>query len=252
MPIKKIRFLWNNLFDAGTITASSEVAGYPVTCIQNRWHTLHWRSDGAGNEEVIIDLLDPAKDIKALAIKYHNLLTGANLKLRCYSDAWMTLDLEVDLTPAIVTGKPIVKFWETAINYRWLKLFLGDVNPGGDRIGRMFLGDFFQPTYDITRPPHSKPIDPSIKLYSDDGQASSRLKTHYQIISFEFDMIPEVDKVIFESMFAHVGRSVDYFICRDPDDAANTTYYVQNISDFDYPPQIHGWYGLNIDVETLR
>ena len=251
MSIKKIRFLWNNLFDLGTITASSSVAGYPISNIQNRWPSRQWRSDGAGNEEVIIDLLDPPKNIKALVFKYHNLLTGANLKLRCYSDAWITLDLEVNLT--IVTGKPIVKFWETAITYRWLKLFLGDVNPDGhDRIGKGFLGSFFQPTYDITRPPHSIDIDPSVTLASSGGQKSSDQREHYKKISFEWDMIPTVDKAIFETIFASVGKSKPYFICRDPGNAENTTYYVQNISNFDYLPKIHGWCGLNIDVETMR
>ena len=246
-----IRFLWNNLFDLGTITASSFVAGYPVTNIQNRWPTRQWRSDGAGNEEVIIDLLDPPKDIKALVVKYHNLLTGANVKIRAYTDAWITLDYEADL--AITTGKPIVKFWETAITYRWLKLVLVGVNPDGhDRIGRMFLGPFSQPSYDISRPPHFIDLDPSVSIASSGGQKSSDQRDHYQTISFEFDMIPEVDKAIFESIFAHVGKSKPYFICRDPGDAENTTYYVQNISNFDYPPKIHGWVELIIDVETMR
>lgn len=245
-----IRFLWNNLFDAGTLTASHSAAGYPVTNIQLRWHTRHWRSTGQINTGVINDLLEQ-KDIGALIVKYHNFLTGQNVRIQATNieDNWGFLNQALSIT----TGKPIVKFWETPETYRWWRLFMPNANPAGyDRVGRMFLGLFSQPSYDISRPPHFISIDPSVTMASSGGQKSSDQREHFQTISFEWDMIPAADKAIFEAIFAHVGKSKPYFVCRDWNDAANTTYYVQNISNFDYPPTIHNWCGLNIDVETMR
>jgi len=250
MSIKKIRFLWYNLFDLGTLTALNEAAGFPVTNIQLRWHTRCWRSSGAINEWAKNDLLTE-QDIKALVVEHHNFLTGANVHIQATNvmDTWTFLDEAL----TIETGKPIVKFWETAESYRWWRLFMANANPAGyDEIGRAFLGSFYQPTYDITRPAHHTPIDPSVRLYSSGGQASVDERTHYEKIIFEWDMIPAADKAIFESIFARVGISKPYFICRTPDDAVNTTYYVQNLVDFDFIPLFHGWYELIITVETMR
>lgn len=250
MSIKKIRFLWYNLFDLGTLTASHSAAGYPISNIQLRWHTRTWRSTGQINTWVENDLL-AQQEIKALVIKHHNFLTGANVHIQGTNieDNWGFLDEALSVT----TGKPIVKFWETAETYRWWRLFMANANPAGfDEIGRMFLGSFFQPVYDITRSPHPVDVDPSLVLKSSGGQASVDEREHYQKITFEWDMVPETDKVIFKSMFDHVGKSKPYFVCRDPDDAANTIYYVQNTADFDYVPKIYGWKELYIDVETMR
>lgn len=250
MPIKKIRFLWNNLFDAGTLTASNSAAGSPVSNIQLRWHTRCWRDSGGANQWVKWDF-GTEKEIKALVIKKHNIPLGATVKIQAHNaDAWGgVLDLDETLT---ITADKIVKFWEIAESHRWWRILIVTAPASYNEIGRIYCGSFFQPIYDITRAPHFTPIDPSVRLYSSGGQMSVDARTHYKKIVYEFDMIPDSDIAIFDTIFALVGKSTPYFICRDPDDAANTTYYVQNLSDFDYPPDIHGWKGLTINVETMR
>lgn len=248
--IKRIRFLWQNEIDTATITASSEAAGFPVSNLQDRWHTRPWRTTGLADEWAKFDLLEE-KDIQAIVIKEHNFQAGASVRIHAYSDAWITLAY---LKTLPITSGQIVKLWRIPLTYRWWMLAIKDPgNPDGySRIGRPFLGGYFRPSYDISRPPKIIPVDPSIVMASSGGQKSSDQREHYQKISFEFDMIPESDKTIFESIFAQVGKSKPYFICRNQDDPTNTTYYVQNLSDFDFDPRITGWHSLKIDTETMR
>jgi len=249
--MRKIRFLWNNLFDEGTVTASNSAVGFPVSCLKNRWHTRHWRSENLANEWVMVDLGAP-KAIQALVIKYHNFPSGNEVRIQAHADPpnWGAPTLNEVLT---ITDDQIVKVWETAQTFQWWRILMVTINAAGyQRMGRIYLGSFFEPTYDVTRAPKPTPVDPSIKLYSDDGQISTCPKTHYKKISFEFEMIPNADKATFDSIFDHVGVSKPYFICRDADDAATTTYYVQNSEDFDYTPKTHGWWSLAINTETMR
>lgn len=245
-----IRFLWDNLFDAATVTAGSEAVGFPVSNLKLRWHTRCWRSTGLANEPVKWDFGEN-KDIDALVVKYHNFQAGATVKFQTFSDAWITLVYSKTLT---ITSDQIVKFWKNAITHRWGQLLMTDAgNPDGySKFGRPYLGSFFKPSYDISRPPKITPVDPSIVIASSGGQKSSDEREHYQKISYEFDMIPESDRVIFESIFDRVGKSKPYFICRDSADPANTTYYVENLLDFEFVPKVHGWWELYIDVETMR
>jgi len=252
MPIKKIRFLWYNYYDlaATTKTASSEAAGNPLTNIALRWHTRQWRSTGVADEWIKADL-GSAIPIKAFVVKNHNFPSDITIHIQANAaDAWGAPTLNIALP---WTTESIIKFWETDQSYQWWRLRMqGGGAPAYRAIGRIFLGSFYQPTYDITRPTHHTPIDPSVRLYSSGGQVSVDERTHYEKIIFEWDMIPAADKAIFESIFAHVGISKPYFICRTPGDAANTTYYVQNLVDFDFVPLFHGWYELIITVETMR
>ena len=43
---KNISFLYNNLFDAATVTTSSNHRKFPPSRLKHRWGTYHWRSWG--------------------------------------------------------------------------------------------------------------------------------------------------------------------------------------------------------------
>lgn len=42
--MQNARFLWNNLWDLGTLTYSSQHSSFPATNSRHRWHTRSWRS----------------------------------------------------------------------------------------------------------------------------------------------------------------------------------------------------------------
>ena len=251
--MRNIRLCWDNIYDsdATTRTASSAAAGFPLSNIKHRWHTRVWRATGDAAEWVKADL-GSAKPIQAFILKEHNFTDAAVVKIQGNdADAWGAP--AVDVTMAITDDK-LVKVWETAQNYRWWRVSMADgANPDTYvKIGRIFLGNFFEPTVNFTRRFLMDLKDPSVKVRSTGGQISVNSKPHYKAFGYEFQDIESPDNVTFEEIFDAVGQSVPYFIVQDADDTTKT-YYVQNLTDWEI---IHialdEFFRMTMPVEEMR
>lgn len=246
-----IRFLYENWLDDGTLTASSEASGFPVENIQNRWHTRHWRSTGVAANWVACDL-GGQKNIKSLVIKYHNFKVGAGtlyIKANNTGNPDGPFNINQQLT---VTAETIVYNWSSnqLYQYWWLIIGAGITADAYFRIGRMYLGLYSSPTYNFRRKDEI-PRDPSSKSYSTGGQVSADEEIHFTEISYNF-LLLSADKTTMKSIFEEVGTSKPYFICDDPTAAATTTYYVQNLDDWEYSYVDEGKDQLTVIVETMR
>ncbi len=252
--MKTIRFLWENLFDLSTTTrtASSEAADSEVENLVNRWHTRAWKSTGVGSEWIKGDL-GSAQDIWGMVLKAHNFQGGATVKFQMNAtDSWGSPS--VDETISITTGQ-LVKFWDSAQNYRWIRVSMADAgNPDGFlKGGKLFVGGYFSPTYNFTTQ-HSYTLhDPSTKRYSSGGQISSNQKTHYRMLDYFFGLINSADRSIFESIFNSVGEALPYFLCQDADDIPAKMYYVSNTGAWKFQHIIMDMYfSLGFSVEEMR
>ena len=249
-----IKFLYDNLWDDGTITSSSEADGFPDTNTQQRWHTRCWRATGDAAEWVKVDLA-AAQNVKTFVIKNHNFTAGATLKIQGNAaDVWGAP--AVDVTIPITTGT-IIHTWSSNQSYRWWRISIADgANPDTYvKIGRVYLGSFFEPADNYAY--HTVGfIDPSGVKHSTGGQYSANSKTHYKTISWGFKGISEADFASFETVFDEVGLSKNYFICEDSADASpyTVTYYVRNTSKWEFPLIKPGvtLRTCTITVETLR
>lgn len=251
--MQNIKFCWDNLWDsdATTRTASSAASGFPLSNIKHRWHTRVWRATGDAAEWVLMDLGSPM-DIKAFILKEHNFTDAATVKIQGNAaDAWGAPSVDVTIS---ITDDKLVKIWETAQTYRWWRVSMADgANPDTYvKIGRIFLGNFFEPTVNFTRRFLMQLKDPSVKTRSTGGQISVNSKPHYKAFGYEFQDVESPDNETFETIFDAVGQSKPYFIVQDADLPAKT-YYVQNLSDWDIVHvALDIFYKLNIEVEEMR
>lgn len=245
-----VKFLYSNDFDSGTVTASSEAAGYPVSNIQHHWHTRHWRSTGLAAEWVKVDLGE-TKPIKALVIKYHNFQLGATVRIQAHADDthWDDPDLNELLT---ITADQINKLWTVAKSYRWWRLLITDAgNPDGYvRIGREFLGGYSTITRPISYGFIQELIDPSNVLHSTGGQISANILTQYKELTYVFRALVAADIVTLKSIFASVGQRVPYFFCEIAD--GSVTYYVRNTAPWIITNMMGELYELEISLEEMR
>jgi len=252
--MKNIRFLWNNLWDDPdhTVTSSSEETGYEDVHTYHRWHTRAWRTTDDASEWIKIDFGE-AKSVQALVLHYHNLTSGATIKLQGNAtDSWGSPSVDETVT---YNARTIHHFLSASESYRWWRISLvDDSNPDTYlRIGRIFLGPYFEPTANFTDAHRYTLADPSGKAYSSGGQVSSNLKSHFRKFSYEFQFIQSPEEENFEEIFDEVGQSKPYFIAQDADSGASKTYYVENRTDWNIDHIfMDDWFSLNIDVEEMR
>jgi len=252
--MEKIRFLWYNFYDLATTakTTSSEEAAFPLTNIVNRWQTRCWRATGDAAEWIKMDL-GAAQGIKAFGIKNHNFTDASVIKIQGNAaDNWVGPTVDVTM---VYNADNMVQFWDTAQNLQWWRLTMADAaNPDTYvKIGRIYIGSYFSPTVNFTRKYLKRIVDPSTKMYSTGGQVSVDEKSQYKIFRYDFDIVEDPDQDSFEEIFDHVGQAKGYFLCQDADDRANTFYYVENMSDWEFEHiSMDTYFALGIDVSELR
>lgn len=251
-----IRFMYDNLWDlsAATLTASSEESEFPASNTQHIWHTRHWRSTGIASTEWLKIDLGSAQGIDVLIIKYHNLRTGGSTTLKLQgnaTDSWGSPSYDQSIT---VTSNTIIFFLPSTETYRWWRITILDTgNPDGYfRIGRPFLGSYFEPSRNYVQPHNKQRIDPSVKRYSTGGQVSICEREKYILIPYNFASIITSEVSDFITVWDTVGQSIPYFVCEIPDsDPYLTTYYILN-SDSWPIEEIYTKGALQINAETMR
>jgi hypothetical protein len=258
-PTGGFRILWDNKFDPAILVASSEEAGFPVENLQHDWFLKHWRSDLTDLSAITIDAdLGDDYDARAFFVYSHNIRTTADFHIQ--ADTHTGGDTEVNddipITADMVAYNIIGKFWSPVENWQYWRQLITDDDSGHPddyvREGRVFLGDYFEPTYRPTVYPEITDIDPSTILLSVTGQKQANVTTQYQRIKYKWGMLPETDIVILKTIFAAIGKHKPYFICWDSDDPIKTTHYIRNVSDWTYTPVGNDYYAVEIEVETER
>lgn len=263
----KLRFLWNNLIDQGILGASSEDTEFPVENIQNELFLKHWRALGYAGEWVCVDLSgsDIADNtVRAWAIKYHNLsyASGDDYAIQasavdlCGSGGPGSGELNESFapTPEICVGF----FASDQIFNSWRFLLDSSGSKAGidyQKIGRLFLGDYFEPTYDPSVPPTVEKVDDSPIVRSSQGQDYATIVAGYDIVTYRWGHLPAQDIAALEEIYESVGTHEPYFICEAPEPAATAyqkTRYVRNIEPWTFSPVVHGWGSVEIRVKTER
>ncbi len=264
---KKLRFLWNNLIDQAVLTASSADAEFPVANVAHDLFLKAWRSTGFATESVVANLsalASASRQVRAWAVKYHNLVyaAGDSYKIQGSDNDLAGVgdpgggDVDLSFTP---TTEMIVGFFSAAKDFdywRWILNSPASKSAGEyQRVGRIFLGDYFQPTFDVTVAPEAQPIDPSELLKTHQGQEYANLVTQYEILTYLWDMLPDSDVASFKTMFQAVGKSKPFFICENANavgGAYTVTRYVKFYEDPIYRPVINGWKSVSVRVKTER
>ena len=157
-----------------------------------------------------------------------------------------------------VVAETMTCFWTTAQNFRYWRITIADASNTDTyvKIGRVFLGSYFSPTYDVSS--YAMQIaDPSEIGLSVGGQLSVAARTHYKAWTYQFTFIPESDKDTFETIFAEVGFSNPYFIVENVYDSASTRY-ARNTSPFNFnflfydPTGVGFAYDMDFSIEEAR
>ena len=214
--------MYNNIFDDAALTESSEADGFPAENIQNPFRTKVWRTEGlvAGTANLVIDH-GAAKAVNAIAITGHN-----------WSSAPATLDVEFNtidnwVAPAATESltwadyetangnlATIIKKLDTTRTYRYNRLNVVYA-PGDFDIGKIFLGEYFEPTIEQTIGIMQDFEDKSRIMSTIGGQDHVDEIEMYRTIKFKMIARTQVQWELFQKMLRAVGKRKDLFIAFD-------------------------------------
>lgn len=140
----KFRTIYENLVDlAAAISASSEETDLPATNVAHPFRTYKWRATGDSNETITIDL-GSEYSVLAVALIGHNFSSGAAIKYQSSNDS----DFDPLIADEALTWRNGIIFkFLTSNSARYHRVNIQDAsNPDGYvELGRLFLGDYFEP-----------------------------------------------------------------------------------------------------------
>ena len=170
---------------------------------------------------------ESAIDVQSFLFKKHNLSTGATAKIQGHTaDAWSDPDVNVTLS---LTSDITIYYWSSVQSKRWWRYYINDVENSDLYVetGRIFLGGYFSPEVNMRKDYGKRYVDPSELIFSDGGQISTNKKTKYVTMSLVFEYTSAADLATFETMWAALGATEEFFFTRDRDSADDTTIYMR-------------------------
>ncbi len=224
-------FFYNNLLDVATLTASSAATGFPASNLKNPFRTKVWRTAGAtaGTANLVIDHAT-AKAVTCVALAGYNWTSAPgtlNLEFNA-TDAWgapsATEALTWSANPTANGNFGIIIKTFASKSYRYNRLNVvyspGAVPTDWD-LGRIFLGTYFEPTYNYGPAWSGNYVDESIGNRTIGGQDHFDEITKYREFAFSFRVDSQTQWELFQLMFLTVGRSKDLFVAMDYDNEPN-------------------------------
>lgn len=224
--MSNILFMYDNLVDSATITATStggESTGFPVTNLQHSFRTKVWQTS-TGSAKCIFNLGSAQKVSCAALINYDWTSTGPstlNLEFVASSGfgdaAAHTESLTFAVNPTTNDNNGCIVKTFTSQSYQYIRLNIVSTDTTGWEIGRVFLGTYLEPTDNYRIEYEQNFIDMSRSLQTIGGQEHIDEIEMYRTINFECIPATQTEWEQFQTMCLTVGKKKDLFISFDYD-----------------------------------
>ncbi len=219
---ERIMFLYNNQFDLATLTASSEATGFPASNLKNPFRSKVWRTAGAtaGTANLIIDLGAGTKSTTCIALAGYNWAAApGTLQLLFHDDASFgagthTETLTWAANPTANGNYGVIVKSFDSYDERYLKLNVVYA-PGDWDLGRIFVGNYFQPAKNYLNDWGMNFIDESLGAKALGGQEHFDEIQQYREVRFSHVISSQAEWESFQAMCNSVGIHHDIFVAFD-------------------------------------
>jgi len=183
---------WNNLGDAGTVTADSTFTGFPASNVQNAHLTIQHRTAAAVKTVNLIFDLGSSKTCGCVAVLGGNYTASATIQVRS-SDADPTVAASLELNTGSLSAGSTANYPQiyktfTPTNSRYWRLTIADSSVASNVwTGRVFLGPYWTPTYGQSYDWSITSVDPSRWAKSIGGQTHLDVRNKARVLQFSLD-----------------------------------------------------------------
>jgi hypothetical protein len=202
-----MKFYFNNLLDAATLTGTGSRTGFPLTNTQHPHLSVRWRSIDLTAQYILVDAgVGETLDADMVAILAHNLSATATVTFKANdTDAWGAPSLSMALDP---TEELILEEFADCA-YRFGRFDITDAaNPDGFvEIGRLWIGA----TLSILP---AMIVDFTVVVVNDDAVTWGVTRQKYADVGdswrkFEFSFPPSEEALIaqLKTMYELVGKN---------------------------------------------
>ena len=247
-----IRFLFRNLVDTATVTASPAlVAGLPATNLQTQQRNRSARTTSTASQDFSFSW-PTAQTIDTIAMRRHNLTAAAQLACPTYSDSAFTTLIAANAAANCFayTGldandilteddfrllKNSARYLTSAANVQSMKATVTDAaNPDGYfDISRMFIGKMFEMLYN---PPYNgAPLtmdDAGVQRRMDDGSLVTDKRYKFRKLEINQTYCDSTQWAALLSALRYAGKDKDIFISVFPSVGDHTEVYYQGAFKF--------------------
>jgi hypothetical protein len=237
---QKTRILYDNLWDLGAITCSSEDPNFPAANTKLSRYTQAWRATGAASEWLLCTL-PTAYTVDSFFCRGSNLTAYATVTLDGYLGANHVLSFGIDPSAGIMAA------WCDPTTIDSLMLTFADAaNPlGYVSVGRPAFGAMFSPQRNHEHLDLS-PQDLSTVARNIDGQKFSVLRGYYWRHGYRFPM--SHDYAAWWAFWNAVRNSKPFFFCEDSHGAPDNTYYC-TLGNFAPKPILWNTWDIEFHIE---
>lgn len=199
-----MRAMWNNLWDNGTLTVSSENANLPSTNTQDTRLTSVWRASSTKAQNVI---MDAGEEIVAntVGLAGFSFSTGVTVTLTASSSSGFS---STPISETITYRDDIMLKFFSSGEYQYWRVAIDDSASGSmtHDLGRIFLGPYtqFDPSslieFDLNL------LNTDKTSFSIGNQAYSDIGVNYQTFGYDFPVSLTTMKEQVQSMFESIGN----------------------------------------------
>lgn len=228
----------------GTLTANSAATSYPVDNVRHPHKTKVYRTSGVYDEWILWDF-GTVTTINSIAIVNHNFISDGTVKIQGNdTNVWTAPSVDETLT---YSSGVMLKYF-TGGAYRYWRLHATQVGAathifdGGwtfdgsvtfspaysdpyISIGRVMIGEYWQPTKTFNYNWRDGLIDNSLINTSVDGQLYADKREQYESIELAISYAPSSDKTMLRTAFGSCGTHTNVILTLDDANPSTTSYY---------------------------
>ena len=217
-----MRFLYNNIFDDYTITASSAETNYPATFAQDYQLSKAWRTNTVTTSVLSIDVGSGLTSTPtAGAILGHNFTTSVLAYIEGSDDNFSSISsiTTIENTVGVVSTDPLIAYDVSGTHRYWRGRFVDAANTDGyHEIGRMYLGTYLDWTRGMSTAFPYTLKDTSTIQFTRTGQSYGNTGQVYHTYNISMPFMVDADRVNIASMYNSVQRVKPIIFVPEEDD----------------------------------
>lgn len=227
--MSNLALAWDNLADAGTLTASSAIALAPITRLQNKHVARKWRANAA-SAYFVCDLgeaLSPVtNDLDTIALIGIGGVTAPTLRFRVSSadstgEAGDLYDSGALTDAWDANYLPVVDLLTTPVNGRYVRVDISDGSASYIEAGRLFIG--LRETFAINFQPGWERTwnDSTVRTIGRSGLSFDDIRDSYRSLNLTLEFVAESERwEIVEAIDVALGIHGDMLVLVDPASAS--------------------------------